>query len=494
MANKRINDLPAETDPASSDVFAIDGATTRHATRANVLKENLEAIRALTSEADKGIQFTGAGTAAVYDLTAAGKALLDDVDAAAQRATLGVVIGTDVQAYDADLDAFASKTAPSGDVVGTTDVQTLTNKTITGMAGSLASSVTGTTQSASDNSTKIATTAYVDSAVTGGVSGVASLNGQTGALTIFSPPQGRLTLSSGVPATSADLTSQTTIYYTPSGGALVPIHDGTRLVPNVFAELSLALDSTSGHTGYHQSGKNFDLFAINDSGTIRLGTGPAWSSDTARGTGAGTTEIESFNGVMVNKNTITIRFGSSSGNTVSVAARGATLVGSFRATADGQATDSATKRLLSNAYNVLPRPMLVVEATDSWAYSTATFRQANNSTANQAAYLHCLDGIAVSAHVIGAATNSTATLRAVQVGIGISSSTVDSSTRHQYVFSANTAGLLYSPWSSYKGFPGIGYKEIRWLEKGAGSDTQTWYGDAGAPTQLQFGMDAETLN
>lgn len=47
------------------------------------------------------------------------------------RTNLGLAIGTNVQAWDADLDTWAGKTAPSGTVVGTTDTQTLSAKTLT---------------------------------------------------------------------------------------------------------------------------------------------------------------------------------------------------------------------------------------------------------------------------------------------------------------------------------------------------------------------------
>lgn len=57
---------------------------------------------------------------------------LSDLNSAAtSRVNLGVEIGVNVQAWDADLDTWAGKTAPSGTVVGTTDTQTLSAKTLT---------------------------------------------------------------------------------------------------------------------------------------------------------------------------------------------------------------------------------------------------------------------------------------------------------------------------------------------------------------------------
>lgn len=93
-----------------------DAAAARAAISAQAADGDLTALASLTSAANKGIQFTGAGTAGLFDLTSAGKALLDDTDAAAQRTTLGA-LGLVQAAKNPDLLVTGAITVDGNDLI-----------------------------------------------------------------------------------------------------------------------------------------------------------------------------------------------------------------------------------------------------------------------------------------------------------------------------------------------------------------------------------------
>lgn len=80
------------------------------------LDADLTAIAGLTSAANKVPYFTGSGTAAVADLTAYGRSVVAVADEAALKALVNLEIGTDVQAYDAELAALAGLTSAANKV------------------------------------------------------------------------------------------------------------------------------------------------------------------------------------------------------------------------------------------------------------------------------------------------------------------------------------------------------------------------------------------
>jgi hypothetical protein len=127
--NTLVQDLEADANVDRPIAAGGTGASTALAARANlglVIGTDVQAydagllsIAGLTTLADRSIYTTASDTYAVYTLTAAGRAILDDADAAAQRTTLGLAIGTDVQAFDQQLlDIAALAVTDSGFIVG----------------------------------------------------------------------------------------------------------------------------------------------------------------------------------------------------------------------------------------------------------------------------------------------------------------------------------------------------------------------------------------
>ena len=133
--NTPLADLESDANEARPIVAGGTGATTAANARTNLglaIGINVQAydaaltsIAGLSWVADRYPYTTGADTFAMGTITTAGRAILDDADAAAQRTTLGLVIGTNVQAYDAALGSLAGLSLSNGDILYATGADTL---------------------------------------------------------------------------------------------------------------------------------------------------------------------------------------------------------------------------------------------------------------------------------------------------------------------------------------------------------------------------------
>ncbi len=316
-----------------------------------------------------------------------------------------------------------------------------------------------------------------------GITLVKGTNTQLGSaldlLALATHPGGRLTLETGVAVGTG--TGATAVRYAPYQHEKIHLYDGTRWKWYTFAELSQATTDNTKSPAAVANNTNYDVFVWDDSGTLRATRGPAWSSSTSRGTGAGTTELEVFTGRYVNKVAITN----------GPAARCGLYVGTVRSDGSAQVNDNQAKRHVWNMYNRVLRAMrCATETTDTWTYTTETLRQANANAANQLDFVRGLDEDMVRASVVAFAQNTSEV--AVIAGIGLDSTSTLAAGCLAAPVGTSSSAIPAAPRAEWVGTPGLGRHTLTWLEWSTALGTTNFYGDNGS-TLRQAGIHGETM-
>lgn len=259
---------------------------------------------------------------------------------------------------------------------------------------------------------------------------------------------GRLTATTAVPVTTADVSGVTSVFYTPYIGNRIALYDGSSLWNvRTFTEITISLVGLT-------ASKPYDIFAYDNAGTVTIET-LVWTNTTTRATA-----LTYQDGVLVKTGATTRRYL----GTVYINASG------------GQTDDTLVKRYIFNYYNRVLRPLRRIETTATWTYNSGTIRQANGSTSNQVEVMVGVSEDVVSVSLNGWVSGTVGDFP--QASFGLDSITVFSTVVVQPGVRLGSAnGISYS--ASYSGFPGVGYHYLAWLEARSGAATVTFSGTNG---------------
>jgi hypothetical protein len=264
----------------------------------------------------------------------------------------------------------------------------------------------------------------------------------------------RLTLESGVAVSATDQLAKTTLYATPYAGNRIDLYDAAGLPTTIIsAQVSIALPAVASQL--------YDVYGVNVAGVFTLEL-LAWTNDTTRATAI----VQTTTGTYTKSGDLTRRY-----------------LGSVRTTAvAGQTEDSMAKRYLWNLSHRVPRVLRVLEATNTWSYATATYRQAGGVATNQ---LDVVVGVADRPIVVSVF----ASLKFDTVGSGSAVSIGEDGTTSAQIVAGTRWGrseltaIDHALSAHLEKVPAVGRHFYAWLEKGSGAGAGTWYGDDGGNQQ-----------
>lgn len=276
-------------------------------------------------------------------------------------------------------------------------------------------------------------------------------------LLYFVDPQicdGRLTLSTGVPAPVSDISSSANVYFTPYLGGRIALYVqdyGWRLYS--FSELTLDISGVA-------DAKNIDVWVYDDAGTLTLAY-TEWSNDTLRATA-----LVRQDGVLVKTGALGYRY-----------------LGTVRTSGAGVSCDTLLKRFVWNFYNRTIRPLQKLVETDSWTYGTATWRQWNADTDNKVEFVIGVDEDMVHMDVL-ALFNRVSGYAYGYIGVCLDNTNASDSTLKPIGWSSTNN--YNSTISIFNGFAGIGYHYLALVEY-AWAANVVYAGDIGIPANNQAG-------